>query len=81
MYMSPEVMFNDNPFTTKADIWAVGIMMYQLCTQGLFLFLSLTLFSFLLIISIHSSFFSLSRHPFGCHTQEELIKYDILLMI
>ncbi len=30
-YMSPE-MYENKPYTTKSDIWALGCILYELCT-------------------------------------------------
>ena len=32
MYMSPEVYLTSDNFDDRADIWAVGVMMFQLLT-------------------------------------------------
>jgi NIMA (never in mitosis gene a)-related kinase len=37
-YMSPEVCQN-KPYTVKSDIWALGCLLYELCTQKVYLVL------------------------------------------
>ena len=32
MYMAPEVSLQPGPYDTKADLWSVGIIMFQLLT-------------------------------------------------